>query len=377
MCLKLDDGEEMYKNLLPRFIHLFVMGKDALYAKANMQNYAILMYHEAHCPRLHQLFLRNVNLFNSECGEISFSVLSRCTLGDTMKAADTHMDRMYKLTKEFRLPQLSKDFNVDLDYEERSTGSNFGGHEWIANDAEEVRGAAAFLRSAMRSMEANTFEHYEPNRGNNWQNAATARRFKTSAAFPRIYTPLQKEVFERLAKEAGSMVSAYWVYTFGANIVPASMPLPQEGEEMPEGEKVLSPGGFERLRAELRAKPARKKKAKADVQREKASKRAKPNKQPRPAKQSEPNTDSESEEVMPHVDPSCLRDKHEGKHDVGERQAGLWTYDPIPDDEEYETLEDRQLREAKDVAGKKRKSRPSSAAKRVLLQRLDAERDSD
>ena len=89
VCLKLDNGLHMFQEMLPRFVHLFYLMGDSLYLKANIQNLVILHHHKRHIPALHRTFINNVNLFNAECGEISFSVLSRCTLGDTMKAAST------------------------------------------------------------------------------------------------------------------------------------------------------------------------------------------------------------------------------------------------------------------------------------------------
>jgi len=43
----------------------------------------------------YEMLLNNQSMFNEDMGEITFSVLSRCVLGDNVKCMFTHLDRMY------------------------------------------------------------------------------------------------------------------------------------------------------------------------------------------------------------------------------------------------------------------------------------------
>ena len=49
-----------------------------------------------------RMFASSPAVFNEEIGEMSFAQLSRCVLGDTVKAKFSHMHRQYKTHQSIR-----------------------------------------------------------------------------------------------------------------------------------------------------------------------------------------------------------------------------------------------------------------------------------
>ena len=93
------DGNKYVRHLY-RVWAVFLMLDDNYYARVNLPFLLHIEYlrqnKEQH--ELYNLFEGDLSCFNEEAGEISFSILGRCTLGDTVKNKNEHMSDMYLLS---------------------------------------------------------------------------------------------------------------------------------------------------------------------------------------------------------------------------------------------------------------------------------------
>jgi hypothetical protein len=67
------------------------------YRKAIILQMMIFLYIKKYGLPAWEMFLENLAVYNEESGEISFSILSRCVLGDTMKFDFDHLNKMYRM----------------------------------------------------------------------------------------------------------------------------------------------------------------------------------------------------------------------------------------------------------------------------------------
>ena len=93
---------------------------------------------------------KSLSLFNEEAGEMSFSVLSRCVLGDTIKHKLEYMNNMY----------ASIHFMQEVDVEMREdNGKKFTqDHNYrkvFDEDSAEVASAREFVKARMRGVYGN------------------------------------------------------------------------------------------------------------------------------------------------------------------------------------------------------------------------------
>jgi hypothetical protein len=88
-------GDHVMKHLRRITLVFACLGCDQ-YTVANLQNLHVLTYHrnERRLP-FASLLRHDVGLFSEEAGELSFSLLARCTLGDTVEDKHTFLSDCY------------------------------------------------------------------------------------------------------------------------------------------------------------------------------------------------------------------------------------------------------------------------------------------
>jgi hypothetical protein len=151
------------------------------YTRMLFLNLSLMRSHRHRQTLLWKMLKGNIGAFNEESGETSFSVLSRCTLGDTTKTKFEHLDKMYRLLGVHR--QMNMDVEVDIPI------ANFhNGRYTFKENNPSVPAVNAFIHSRMRQIRNNVFSYYSGSR-KSFQNHTTTARvdYLITTAFPVIY----------------------------------------------------------------------------------------------------------------------------------------------------------------------------------------------
>lgn len=99
----MENSEEMLTCTV-RLLKVFYLMKgfhtssgSQIYRRAIIQQMVIFLYLQKHNLPAWHMFKHNLAVYNEESGEISFSMLSRCVLGDTLKFDFEHLNKMYRM----------------------------------------------------------------------------------------------------------------------------------------------------------------------------------------------------------------------------------------------------------------------------------------
>ena len=123
------------------------------YAKSMMMQILILMYQKEKNLPAWQMFMGSSAVFNEEALEMSFSVLSRCCLGDTTKMMFEHMSSMYKLTGLYAE-------TTDVLRTELGRVRKQNGYYSLDNKVVEVQTVVTFMQESIRALKFNVFRHF-------------------------------------------------------------------------------------------------------------------------------------------------------------------------------------------------------------------------
>jgi hypothetical protein len=100
-----------------------------------------------------QMLQHDVGVANEEMGEISFALLSRCIMGDTIKHQSEHMQKMYRLLPLYRM--CANDFEEDLFISGGGTG-----YVYIKKTSPEVEAVVGHMKSFIRKICRNVKTSY-------------------------------------------------------------------------------------------------------------------------------------------------------------------------------------------------------------------------
>jgi hypothetical protein len=128
----------------------------------------------------HKIMERNMHMFNEELGEISFSVLSRCVLGDNNKSDFEHMQKMYKLLPVYR--ELKDDMLKDS-----ATSASINFRHTIREDDDNVRVAVLFFQRTIRQILNGEYRSYNGSE-ESYKSQAKASQCYTVDHQPLVYT---------------------------------------------------------------------------------------------------------------------------------------------------------------------------------------------
>ena len=189
--LKLNDGPKCIKALYKLFIASCMLRAVEVPGKSQAHNYPkmqlsymlLLSYWKSvgHCT--YEMFKHCTGIFNEELGEITFSILSRVSIGDHTKDNFEHMNKMYNLIPVFRdlKSEVLRDNNVSTSLSWR--------HK-IDTAGEEVQSAVLFFKKCIRQIENGRFMSYS-RRVATYTSAANAALHLTREVVPLVW--LEKE----------------------------------------------------------------------------------------------------------------------------------------------------------------------------------------
>ena len=163
LCLKLNDGEKMLDATYKLFIaccmlHKFKVtvsgGRSHHYPKIQLVHLLVMQHWEEKGSCVTQMMAHNTGIFNEELGETTFSMLSRCTLGDTIKDNFAHMSKMYSL-----LPLL-RDVKDDV-VGDIGLADSLSWRHVIDEFGEEVVTSSLFMKRIIRLSTRGTYKVYD------------------------------------------------------------------------------------------------------------------------------------------------------------------------------------------------------------------------
>ena len=114
----------------------------------------VVLYQKMNNLPAWDMLKHNMAMFNEEAGELSFSILARCVLGDTTKSKFDHLNEMYSLIHVFR--EIDNDLRDDPD----QTGPKVNWRTRVKPESEEVTGTSAWLGQLLRQIQYNQVVEY-------------------------------------------------------------------------------------------------------------------------------------------------------------------------------------------------------------------------
>ena len=124
------------------------------YISPTIAHIMIVLYQKMNNLPVWTMLKHNMAMFNEEAGELSFSILSRCVLGDTTKSKFDHLSDMYSLIHTFR------ELDNDLRDDEEKTGPKVNWRTRVKPDSEEVTGTSGWLGQMLRKIQYNQVTEY-------------------------------------------------------------------------------------------------------------------------------------------------------------------------------------------------------------------------
>ena len=121
----------------------------------------------------------NMSCVDEELGELSFSVLSRCVLGDNQRSDFEHMKKMYEL-----LP-VYMDVKQDIEADTKNQQS-IGWRHKVDIDSDEVRSTAFFFKRTIRLISQGRYLSYDGT-PTCFNNQTTANDHLTREYLPLVY----------------------------------------------------------------------------------------------------------------------------------------------------------------------------------------------
>ena len=129
-------------------------GKAHNYPQLILSYLLILAYQRKHNLYPYQMLIRNQTVYNEDLGEITFSVLSRCVLGDNNKSNFDHLNQMYTL-----LPYVKQVVNSISD--DTGVPNTLNWRKTIPISGTEVTHTGDYFKKLIQLVVAGQFRSYD------------------------------------------------------------------------------------------------------------------------------------------------------------------------------------------------------------------------
>ena len=190
--------------LLLRMYKVLSLLKQMLYSRALFVNISIMYHSKRTESPLWKMFESNPSCLNEEPGETSFSVLSRCTVGDTTKHNFEHLSDMYSLLHVYR--QIVGDTNFDI-----NAPLCRSGHFKIKEDCEEVKAVASYFSEKIRELRSNVFRVYSGT-DQSFKSKHGAQQTMIAELNPTLlYTDDLDDIVDSHAEYASKKIADWWL----------------------------------------------------------------------------------------------------------------------------------------------------------------------
>jgi hypothetical protein len=246
--MKLCDGK-LGIEMLHRMLHLLMIlqrGKSHMYIHSIMMQLLILLHQRRQNTCAWQMLMESLSTFNEEAGELSFSMLARCVLGDTQKRKFAHLNLIYQQIHFYGA--LERELGAD------GAGFNKNGN-WrkkLDPDGEFLTAVTAHMQSVIRQIRMRTL-HVYTGKPRTWRDLTPARGTmkRVSNPTPLWVVDMEPELDRQLLK-CKQKFSTFWVEPY-KNMWPEFAHHPDMTQLLPSDQNIQPRG--QRKSGQRRAEP--------------------------------------------------------------------------------------------------------------------------
>jgi hypothetical protein len=214
LSLKLNSRSLSMKALYRLFVASTMLRNVKLPHKSRAHNYPkmqlsyllLLEYWRVTKHTPYNMLRNNVHVFNEEYGEITFSILGRCVLGDTVKSKFDHLQRLFRM-----LPTYRSIKNEIL--EDQNSSNSITWRHKIDIDSDEVRMTGRFFQNTLRQIVTNKYQSYDGSKAC-FMNRTSASRQLVNACVPLVYNSDILPHVETMLINIKNDIEGYFLFDF-------------------------------------------------------------------------------------------------------------------------------------------------------------------
>jgi len=170
-------------SVMLRNVKVPFKGRSHDYPKVILSQLLLLEYWRVSDHVVWRMMEKNMGCVNEELGELTFSILSRCVLGDHIKSRFDHMNSMFKVLPSYRA--IKEEVLAD-----QASSSSLGWRHSIKSDCEEVKSTSLFFKNMIKQIVSNKFLSYDGSKAS-YKSLLNCRSFLTTEVTPLVF---QKEI---------------------------------------------------------------------------------------------------------------------------------------------------------------------------------------
>ena len=156
-------------------------GRSHPYPKMILANLCILAHWKSSDFVGFRMLSSNISLFNEEMGEMTFSILARCVLGDTARTHIDHMNDLYKLLPIYR--EMKDDILGDV-----ASSTSISWRHKVDPTGDEVNAVAHFFQQKINQVNRIHFTTYDGS-PDCYKSRTAAAAHLTREVTPTVYLP--------------------------------------------------------------------------------------------------------------------------------------------------------------------------------------------
>ena len=212
-------------------------GKAHNYPQLILSYLLILAYQRKHNLYPYQMLIRNQTIYNEDLGEITFSVLSRCVLGDNNKSNFDHLNQMYTL-----LPYVKQVVNSISD--DTGVPNTLNWRKTIPISGTEVTHTGDYFKKLIQLVVAGQFRSYDGSEAG-YGSLVKSREHMVPSTSNLVYmTDITNDV-EILLASVKKSTTLFYMYEFRsvwpeANQQPGDLSDAENSDSAPQGESDMS-----------------------------------------------------------------------------------------------------------------------------------------
>jgi hypothetical protein len=207
ITMKLCDGKygvEMLNRILC-LLMMLTRGKSHMYIHSVMMQLLVLLHQRRNNTCAWQMLMGSLATFNEESGELSFSMLARCILGDTQKRKFAHLNKLYQQIHFYG--EIERELGAD------GAGFNKNGNWRKKLDPEGavVVAVTAHMRSVIRQIRGRVFRVYS-GKPRTWRDLGPAMgTMKLVTNATPLWMPDMGPQLDKQLQKCKEKFSTFWV----------------------------------------------------------------------------------------------------------------------------------------------------------------------
>jgi hypothetical protein len=228
--MKLSDGK-FGVEMLHRMLHLLMVlqrGRSHIYINSMIMQLLILLHQRRNDTCAWKMFMGSLSTFNEEAGELSFSMLARCILGDTQKRKFAHLNKIYQQIHFYGA--IERELGAD------GAGFNKNGN-WrkkLDPEGELVIAVTAHMNFVIRQIRMRCFSVYS-GKPRTWRDLVPARDTLVKVSNPRpLWVADMGPELDRQLQKCKTKFSTFWVEPY-KNMWPEFEHRPDMVQLLPNG----------------------------------------------------------------------------------------------------------------------------------------------